>query len=632
MNRLIAACMALLLVCTSASAQSNTSTPLSEQLHQELELLKKQMATLEERLAATEQRTEQKVPQPAAALVNGTAPSAAAPAVAPTPASAEAQQMALTELQHNVKELNQRVNQTERKSAVDRLNWGGEFRSESNSIFGSVPSHYDGMQLQNLMVRTLWLFTPTQQGGLGMTFDPSLLGSVTPAGFQSFLGQQVQQNFSQYQFFTSNLTYRQLQAGFGQFTPQQQLALQQFLLQTPGLLVRRYDANANAILTNRLRLNLDAKVSENVSFAGRLAMYKVFGDSAGVQVFDGLPTTMSIDGTTAGVPSGDWLRVERAFFTWKDIAGTKTYLSIGRRPSTEGPPLNFRYDDPRGGTPTGSLINYQFDGVTAGFHVAEKTTVRLCYGLGFDAGWGNGQLMQLPSDRLRSVHFLGANVDLYESDKTFIQLTAAKAWNVTDGFNGQITLPTSPLTGEPLPPVIMRFTPSTNLGNIFLYGMNVNRRLKNFDLYVSGNWDSLRSNGESSPFGGLGSDPFQPTSNHDGWMVYVGTRYNLPIDDGKTKVGFEYNHGSKYWFNFAQAEDDVLQPKTSARGDVYEAYLTHRINSRFIFKADYQRFHYGWSGSGLQVGAPHRLSGTPVLGFPTYDQASLLLFGLNAKF
>ncbi|HYU47916.1 MAG TPA: DUF3373 family protein, partial [Terriglobales bacterium] len=146
------------------------------------------------------------------------------------------------------------------------------------------------------------------------------------------------------------------------------------------------------------------------------------------------------------------------------------------------------------------------------------------------------------------------------------------------------------------------------------------------------NWDSLRPNGQSSPFGGLGSDPFQPTSNHDGWMVYTGLRYTLPVNDGRTKIGFEYNHGSKYWFNFAQAEDDILQPKTSVRGNAYEAYFTHRLNQRFIFKVDYQRFLYDWSGSGFQVGAPKRLSSDPVLGFPTYDRASLLSFGLNAKF
>ena len=109
------------------------------------------------------------------------------------------------------------------------------------------------------------------------------------------------------------------------------------------------DDNNGALQTNRLRLNFSARVAENVSFTGRLSMYKVFGDSTGVQTFNGSPTSMNIDGTTNGVPNSDVLRVDRAYFSWNKIGGSKWYLSIGRRPSTGGPPMNFRQDEERGG-------------------------------------------------------------------------------------------------------------------------------------------------------------------------------------------------------------------------------------------------------------------------------------------
>ena len=99
-----------------------------------------------------------------------------------------------------------------------------------------------------------------------------------------------------------------------------------------------------------------------------------------------------------------------------------------------------------------------------------------------------------------------------------------------------------------------------------------------------------------------------------------------------TKVGFEFNHGSKYWFNFAQAEDDIVAPKSNTRGEVYETYLTHRINDHFIFKADFMRYNYTWSGSGWHLGAPKRLNSTPLLGFPTYDTANMFTMGLVARF
>lgn len=130
----------------------------------------------------------------------------------------------------------------------------------------------------------------------------------------------------------------------------------------------------------------------------------------------------------------------------------------------------------------------------------------------------------------------------------------------------------------------------------------------------------------------MGSDPFDTPQNHEGQMVYVGLRYNFPQNDGKTKIGFEFNHGTKYWFNFANAEDDIIAPKTQARGNVFETYFTHRINQRFVFKADFIRYMYDWSGSGWHLGAPKRLDSTPLLGFPTYQNANMFTLALTARF
>jgi hypothetical protein len=39
-------------------------------------------------------------------------------------------------------------------------------------------------------------------------------------------------------------------------------------------------------------------------------------------------------------------------------------------------------------------------------------------------------LRETPADRVKSVHLFGDNMDLYSTDKTFIQVTLARAWNV----------------------------------------------------------------------------------------------------------------------------------------------------------------------------------------------------------
>jgi hypothetical protein len=512
------------------------------------------------------------------------------------------------------------------------LQWSGDFRFEGHSIRGTVPNFYDGMKLQNMMVRTFFLMAPTSQGGLGMPFNPAML-QMPADQFAAMVNGTVQQNYSQYQYYTNNLQLGELKAMLNNFPPSLQQQFMGLLLQTPGVYTAGYKSNTDILYTNRLRLKFDAKIADNISFTARLSMYKAFGDSTGVQMFNGSPTAMSIDGTTTRVPTGDMVRVERAYFSWNKIGGSKFYLSVGRRPSTEGPPMNFRQDEPRGGTPSGALIDYQFDGATFGYNLSEKSTLRLCYGVGYSGGFGNGNILH-SSNVVKDVHFLGGNFDLYNTDKTLIQTTIARAFNVTDGFTGEVVLPVNPLTGESvLAPVIMRYQPSANMGNINLYGLNLQHTFKDFDLFASENWVSLRpKSGVTTPFGGLMSDPYENPTNREGHMLYLGIRYNIPKDDGRTKLGFEFNQGSKYWFNFAQAEDDIISPKTSTRGEAYETYLTHRLNDHFIFKTDFIRYNYTWSGSGWHLGAPKRLNNTPILGFPTYDVANMLTFGLTARF
>ena len=58
----------------------------------------------------------------------------------------------------------------------------------------------------------------------------------------------------------------------------------------------------------------------------------------------------------------------------------------------------------------------------------------------------------------------------------------------------------------------------------------------------------------------------------------------------------------------------------------------HRIRDRFIFKVSYIDYQYDYSGSGWLLGAPKDLDKTPVLGYPTYDDASMWTLGMEARF
>ncbi len=547
------------------------------------------------------------------------APRLAAQTPDPTPTPAPADAKKIEELKERVEELGKKLAQgekrtdaLEKKFSLDRVNFTGDFRFEAHTIRADLAPRIDGLKFQNNLVNTLFYFGATGR-------PPQSLDEVS---------RLIAQNYANYLYFTNNLTFNQLKSAVGMFSPQMQQQLFPLITPapTPGM-----SANNDVLYTSRLRLRLKAGISKDIDYDARLSMYKVWGDSTGVQVYAGGATQINFDGTTAGVPNSDILRVERAYFDWKHVFGTPLYLSIGRRPSTGGAPLNLRQDEMRGGTPLGSVVDYQFDGITIGYHLSDESTVRLCYGVGYESGFGNGEVLKLPADRLKDAQLLGVNWDIYSTDKMFLQATWAHAFNLPDGFNGVFVLSNDPVTGAPInAPLILRFTPSKNLGDLDLGSVLLMRRDGPVDWFVSGSASRSHPENVTTPFGGLFADPFDTPEPRTGWMVYAGARLNL--NGEKTKIGFEYNHGSQYWFNFALAEDDIIGPKTSTRGDVYEAYITHRLTKNFIAKLAFIHYEYAYSGSGFPLGAPKDLSATPVLGFPAYKKASMVSLGLTARF
>lgn len=533
-------------------------------------------------------------------------------AVAQEPATPDPEAEA-AELRAQLEEIEGRLDEVEMKSAKDRVNFNGDLRVEAHSIATQIPAHFDGMMLQNLMVNTMFYY------GANGQFPPSL----------DAVGTFIAQNYADYLYFTDNLTFADLQQALGMFPPEMQQALFQFLL--PATAVDAYDWDNSLMYTTRLRLGIDAKVYDNVKFTGRLSMYKTWGDSTGVQVFNGQSNSFNIDGNTSNVPNSDILRVERAYFDWTDIGGSDFYLSIGRRPSTGGPPLHLRDGELRAGSPMGSLIDFQFDGITVGYHIGESSTARICYGRGYESGYGSGEQLVTPADRLEDADFAGLNWDIWQTDDMLVQVTIARAFNLTDGFNGLIVLPDNPVTGQPIgAPLVMRYTPAANLGDMDIAGILLMRRDGPIDWFVNFNYNKSHPDPVTTPFGGLLSDPFETPEEHSGSMYYLGARYNFNND--KTMIGLEYNHGSEYWFNFTPAQDDIIAAKTNTRGDVIEAYLLHWINKNFMFRFGYTDYSYDYSGSGWHIGAPKPLDEMPILGYPTYESASVFSAAMTARF
>jgi hypothetical protein len=144
--------------------------------------------------------------------------------------------------------------------------------------------------------------------------------------------------------------------------------------QGPTFFVTRvpdFQAKNDSLLTNRFELTVKAQATEDVSFKGRLLMYKVFGHDTSVPVegnffFD--RAFGPFDGTLGHIPDSNTLLVDYAYATWSNIADLPVWASVGRRPTTDGLPQTLRLNTEKQGTAGVPcfLINYAFDGGTIG--------------------------------------------------------------------------------------------------------------------------------------------------------------------------------------------------------------------------------------------------------------------------
>lgn len=392
----------------------------------------------------------------------------------------------------------------------------------------------------------------------------------------------------------------------------------------------------NAILyTTRLRLGMKAKVAKNIKFSGRLNMYKNWGDSTGVQVLDNFGN-VTMDGTNGGHTTGDTVHVERAYFVWSDLVDGNAYLSIGRRPSTYGAPTNYRENEARGGTPSGHLVNFDFDGITLGYKLGKLTdtegqTLRFCYGQGYESDLGNGTLGQ--QTEIEDTHLGGFNFDAWSDDDSWLQFTLFGAKDVTDGFKGLAVLPAGMFGSNGM--TVSRMAASKNIGDLLLGGVGYGRTLENGTvLFASGGWTRSLPNGNVSDFGfgGMLSNTPGDETERDGYSIYVGTQIPAPMG----KVGFEYNYGSQYWAPFTQAQDDILGSKLATRGHAAEAYYIFDINPKAFIKIGAIYYDYEYTNSGVIVGKPEKVSdieaGTAFSGFGVVDTALDAYASMTIKF
>jgi len=551
-------------------------------------------------------------------------------------------------LKKELANLDSRINKNELHSATDRLSIGLEFRTRADSI-----------HITDAFAAPSWVMG----GFFGDFNEPNyniMMGAFGTGNFTAFntlmqseglvpVGTTDAQFASMIQsMMTSPMGVQSLMSVVGGFNGVNFLQAKTLMgmMSMANIKPNEYSADNEILYTNRLRLNLKAKINDNLDFAGRLSMYKVFGDSSQVQMMSGSMSDIYMDGNTASIPHDDILHVERVYFNLKDDIGpVPVNLSLGRRPATDGPPLEYGNYSLEGGSPLSTIINWQFDGASLSFGLEEVSGIsglafKLCYGVGFESDWGNSYSMNGTS-YVDDVHFGGFILSLYDDDNTSIILNYAHAWDITDGFAGTVVMPFLPYknpdgtytflmnTGG----FISRTEASSNIGDFdlasLLFRTNFSDLFANIDFFLAPSFSRTDPKRVSkSPFYelmGMGmlsnADINGNLDSHDGYSIYAGVIFPMPKDG---RLGLEYNWGSKFWLNMTGAEDAILGSKMAARGHVYEAYYIQPIyGDNFFIKLGGQYYDYEYTGSGSPLGEPVEIGKMTAFDalFPVIDKA-----------
>ena len=484
-----------------------------------------------------------------------------------------------------ITELQQRVDKTELHTVTDKIQWGIDFRQRMDSI------HYDNVAMAPSSLTNAF-FTPVSQGGFN---------GATP--------QQIQQAIQQ-------------MASAGMIPPPE-----------------KKDFDNDSLFTSRARFNMKAKANEHLDFQGRMTAYKTYGDSTEVKQFNGL-NDVTFDGNDSSLPRGDVLRLERAYFDLKgDWNNMPLNLSLGRRPSTEGSPLEYQNNSMIGGSPLAHIINWQFDGASASAGLEDVTgipgaSMKLCWGVGFESGYYDDPQ---PINNVDDVQLAGFIAQLYDDGLTVATVNYAHAFDITDGFAGT-TVP--PFIATQNPDGTMNFAPNsgnyvsvvnpaTEIGDWDALDLLVTHNAKeslgvDVDVFSSVAWSHTNPSRVSNiPFYNLTGQGLLSSNGdlqeRDGYSVYSGVR--VPVYKG-SKLGFEHNYGTKNWFNFTGAEDSLVGSKLAVRGHVFETYFIQPIfDDTFFLTLGARYYDYQYSGSGNPLGAPVKISDINSLDAinPVYD-------------
>ncbi|MDY6853340.1 MAG: DUF3373 family protein [Thermodesulfobacteriota bacterium] len=332
------------------------------------------------------------------------------------------------------------------------------------------------------------------------------------------------------------------------------------------------DANTEDIWSNRLRLNLKVDITDDLVFHGRIACFKLWGESN----FDEIANNSNYP----SIPDSEGnLHVERAYIDYR-IPDLHLSFTCGRLPSSEGPPSGMRENRLRKATWPKAAGDIEMDGLIASIYLDEWT--------------------DLENSLIRILY-----IKVYQNWLEYRGVDAKDSWGPAIVFETQVPnidnslmilghsriITLRPLEG--LPGMTVASIPDKQGGiNLTLFHIEFNNinedGLDWFFTYGYAHFDPS-SQGTLFTTGlelGIFGDNLSGNlgESKSGKIAHTGFRYELPIENWKNpKIGFEYNHGSKYWARFLNTGGGELINKLMVNGDAYELYYIQPIDKEKMF-------------------------------------------------
>lgn len=382
-----------------------------------------------------------------------------------------------------------------------------------------------------------------------------------------------------------------------------------------------------ALMTNRLWLGAKYKADDNSSFFGKLSYNKAFGDTADHSQSNTNPGYANFDWVTNENATDNSIKVKEAYWLYQNerlfSADIPWSVSVGRRPSTDGLPINIR-NDQQPNSPLSHTIDVEFDGFsfkldTEGVTGFTGSWLKLCGGRGLTNATPRFDMFKpaysTDDEKNDDVDMLGLIVVPYDDGQYSVHMQYSHAWNligfssnamgnfnnaygqymanpnVNTAYNLQMSKPSFEDVGD--------MDLATILFKTEGIGDGISDYLDNTVAFASFAMSKTNPNSK----GMLGS-----TDSETGYSVWLGVNAPCPILPDSAKIGFEWNKGSKYWRSMTYGEDTYAGSKIAARGQAFEIYRTQKLTDALSFGLSYVYIDYDYTGSNSFFGA----DGTPM--------------------